>query len=33
MNLDDFLTPVMRIYVNVHTEYGQNIKHRACKSV
>ena len=29
MNLDDFFTPVMRIYVNVHTEYGQNIKHRA----
>ena len=28
-----FFTQVMRIYVNVHTEYGQNIKHRAWKSV
>ena len=28
-----FFTQVMKIYVNVHTEYGQNIKPRACKSV
>ena len=24
-----FFTQVMRIYVNVYKEYGQNIKHRA----